>query len=283
VGELLILKHDLEKEFAYRRSDFEAVRHKLKLKAGISLADSKDSMVYSRLARRIRALKLNSFEAYLKVVDSSKVEEEFFINALTTNLTSFFRESHHFDVLKRFIEANPEPLKIWCAACSTGEEAYSIAITCAEARGSLNHNISIVASDIDSNVLSIAKKGVYRSKSVESLSKKHKKAYLLKGTGKNSGMVKVSSKLGENISFFKQNLLDKDWLAGKGVDVVFCRNVMIYFDKPTQDELIKRFVKIMTPGALYIAGHSENFAHLPKELKPLGQTVYQLKGHRRHD
>ncbi len=267
-----------EREFAFHHADFENVRQRLKSLAGISLADSKDSMVYSRLARRIRALKLNSFAQYLQRLDHDSAEIEYFVNALTTNLTSFFRESHHFDVLKQFLQERREPLRIWCAAASSGEEPYSIAMACAEARGSFKHNIDIIASDIDSNVLQKARSAVYPITAVQKVAKKRKESFFLRGKGKRSGMVKLIPEIQKSVTYFQQNLLDTKWQLDAPVDVVFCRNVMIYFDRPTQDRLIRQFIQHMNPNSMYIAGHSENFTSLPKELKLLGQTVYRCKG-----
>lgn len=278
MGKLLSPAVNGEKEFAYHQADFDAVRKKLKKLAGINLADSKDSMVYSRLARRIRSLGLSSFSDYLTLVERQEGEVEYFINALTTNLTSFFRESHHFDTLKNYLKKNTKPVTIWCAASSTGEEPYSIAICCAQARGSFKHNVRILASDIDSNVLATARKGIYKISSVDSLPIDVKRQFFKKGKGSNTDKVKVVSELTQKIEFFQQNLLDNHWQIKNGIDIIFCRNVMIYFDKDTQDSLINRFIKVMNPNGLYIAGHSENFANLPRQLKHMGKTVYQFTG-----
>mgnify|MGYP006153222803 FL=1 len=159
-----------EREFSYGRSDFEAIRRKLYQLTGIRLADSKDSMVYSRLVRRIRALKLSGFAQYQAYLDQHPSEEELFINALTTNLTSFFREPHHFDVLAQYLEKNPRIKTIWCAASSTGEEPYSIAMVVAEVFGRFDVPIKIIASDIDSQVLQKARAGIYEIAKVNSLS-----------------------------------------------------------------------------------------------------------------
>ena len=255
MGKLLTNSFNSQREFAFHHADFENVRQRLKSLAGISLADSKDSMVYSRLARRIRALRLNSFAQYLQRLDNDSAEIEYFVNALTTNLTSFFREAHHFDELKQFLMKRKEPLRIWCAAASTGEEPYSIAMACVEARGNFSHNISIIASDIDSNVLQKASSAVYPLTAVQKVSKKRKEAFFLRGKGKRSGMVKVIPEIQKSVTFFQQNLLDKQWQLDEPLDVVFCRNVMIYFDRPTQDRLIRQFIQHMNPNSLYIAGH----------------------------
>lgn len=265
-------------EFAYQRNDFEVVRKKLKQIAGINLADSKDSMVYSRLSRRIRALQLKDFSTYLRFLDETESEQEEFINALTTNLTSFFREQHHFEHLRKVISSAGRPLKIWCAAASTGEEPYSIAITAVEALQRFDIPVSIVASDIDSKVLSTASRGVYRVEQLDGLSNELKKQFFQRGTGANSGNAKVVPALRHLLHFQKLNLMDTQWPLDKDFDIVFCRNVMIYFDKQTQAQILQRIIAHMKPNGLYYAGHSENFSHVSSLLKPLGKTIYQPKG-----
>ncbi|WP_395338621.1 CheR family methyltransferase [Ningiella sp. W23] len=264
-------------EFGYKRADFEVVCAKLKKLAGINLADSKDSMVYSRLSRRIRALKLKTFSEYLHYLDRHEEEKEEFINALTTNLTSFFREKHHFDHLKQHIASNKRALKIWCAAASTGEEPYSIAMTAVEAFGSFDLPVEIIASDIDSKVLATASQGVYKIEQLEGLPQSMKKRFFLRGKGSNSGLVRVVPELRKLLSFQKLNLMDDSWQLAKDFDIVFCRNVMIYFDKPTQLNILSKIIKHMRPQGLYYAGHSENFSHVSSILTPLGKTVYRPK------
>lgn len=266
----------MNKPFAYSIGDFNAVREKIRLLTGINLADSKDDMVYSRLSRRLRALKINSFEEYLTYLDANVEESEQFINALTTNLTSFFREAHHFEWLKDFVQQHPEPLSIWCAASSTGEEPYSIAMACAIARGSFEHNVRIVASDIDSKVLGQAKEGIYPLSLVEKRDLKFRKKFFLKGKGKYDGKAKIVPELRATVTFLQQNLLDSHYRVGSDIDIVFCRNVMIYFDKPTQEAILMRMLGFMKPNGYYIAGHSENFSHLSEWLRPLGKTIYQM-------
>ncbi|MDM7862186.1 CheR family methyltransferase [Alteromonas sp. ASW11-36] len=271
----MINKAERAKEFAFTRSDFTAICSRLKAMAGIHLSDSKDSMVYSRLSRRIRALELKSFKQYLHYLDNHTEEKEAFVNALTTNLTSFFREEHHFDILKQYVRENPQPLTVWCTACSSGEEAYSIAMACAEARGDMNNNITLLASDIDSGVLETAQRGIYARKAIENLSLSRKRQFFLKGKGARSGLVRVSPQLQQSITFFQQNLLATSWQVNAPLDAIFCRNVMIYFDRTTQAQLVEKFCHVLKPGGLYFAGHSENFSHLNHWLKPRGKTVYE--------
>lgn len=263
------------KEFGFARSDFEVVRAKLKTLAGINLSDSKDSMVYSRLSRRIRSLHLSDFKTYLAYLDNNTQEQEEFINALTTNLTSFFRESHHFDYLKHYIKQAKRPLKIWCAASSTGEEPYSIAMTAVEALGRFDIPVTIIASDIDSKVLATASTGVYKREQLDSLSPDLKKRFFHRGKGSNAGNVRIVPELRKLLSFQKVNLMDQKWALPSDFDIVFCRNVMIYFDKETQLIILKKIIKHMREDSLYFAGHSENFGHVGKILTPLGKTIYK--------
>jgi len=264
-----------KKEFAFVTADFEAVRKRLKQIAGINLADSKDSMVYSRLSRRIRQLKMSSFAQYLEYVDQTQGEHQEFVNALTTNLTSFFREKHHFEELKSYVASEKRPLTIWCAASSTGEEPYSIAITVAEALGKFDVPVKIIASDIDSNVLQKASKGVYKIEQLDNMDASFKKRYFHRGKGSNSGFVKVVPELRKLIEFKRINLMDNAWQLPQQIDVVFCRNVMIYFDKDTQLNILEKIVGHMQKDGLYFAGHSENFGHVKSLLKPLGKTIYK--------
>lgn len=265
----------VEREFVFNRNDFEKVRKTLMSKAGIRLADSKDGMVYSRLARRLRALNIDSFSKYLAIVEASSVEQEQFINALTTNLTSFFREPHHFDALARYLHEHPDTHTIWCAASSTGEEPYSIAMVVAEVYGTYKPPVRIIASDIDSNVLATAKRGVYAAKSIEKLDTSRKQQFFHRGTGQNSGKVRVVDELKNMITFKQINLHQPDWGFKQEVNVIFCRNVMIYFDKETQLRLLARMVDLLPADGMYVAGHSENFNLQSNLVRPMGKTLYR--------
>lgn len=269
---------DSDKEFSFEKHDFERVRDLIYRRAGIALADSKQEMVYSRLARRLRVLGMTSFAQYLHFLDNdhSNPEWEEFTNALTTNLTSFFREAHHFPILAEHVKKVAKPVKVWCSAASTGEEPYSIAITLCEAFGSLTPPATIVATDIDTSVLETARKGVYPLERVEKLSHEQLKKYFLKGKGNREGFVKVRPELMKMIEFKPLNLLDAHWPIQGPFDAIFCRNVMIYFDKQTQSQILKKFVPLMKSDGLLFAGHSENFLYSTSELKLRGKTVYEL-------
>ncbi|AGP84171.1 CheR family methyltransferase [Alteromonas mediterranea] len=266
---------EAQREFSYSRRDFERVKSLVFKEAGINLAESKDAMVYSRLARRLRALKLHSFEEYLALVASSSVELEHFINALTTNLTAFFREPHHFEALAQYLRKNPQTKRIWCAASSTGEEPYSIAMTVASVFGTFTPGVHILATDIDSKVLQKARTGVYAQNSISQLSHDDKTQFFYKGKGAQTGRVRVVDELRKMVQFEPLNLMSPNWCVDRPVDVIFCRNVMIYFDRPTQRKILARMVKLMNSQGMYVAGHSENFTMYPELVEPMGKTIYR--------
>lgn len=269
---------DKEWEFDYDEADFEAIRKRIFQAAGIKLGDSKRQMVYSRIVRRLRSLNLNSFQQYLNFLDHHPDEIELFINALTTNLTSFFRESHHFQALSVILterHRQGKPIRIWCAAASTGEEPYSIAMTACQTFKSLTPPIQILATDIDSQVLNTARLGIYAESRVKDLDLGLKKAYLLKGKGERQGLVKVRPELSRLIRFERLNLLDQKWAVEPELDVIFCRNVMIYFDKPTQIKLLDRMVPLLAKEGYYVAGHSETIDREYRTLRLVGKTIYQ--------
>lgn len=271
-------QHDEGREFNFTAQDFARVRHLIYRHAGISLSEAKSDMVYSRIGRRLRVLGATSFKQYLDILESENnpAEWEAFTNALTTNLTSFFREEHHFPILADHLLTLKKPIRIWCSAASTGEEPYTIAMTACEAFGSLNPPVEIVATDIDTNVLSTAARGVYPYERVSKLSEQRRKRFFLKGTGLNDGLVAVKKELKAMITFSQLNLLDEDWALHESFDAIFCRNVMIYFDKPTQAKILSRFVPLMKSHALLFAGHSENFLYVSDAFHLKGKTVYTL-------
>jgi chemotaxis protein methyltransferase CheR len=266
------------REFHFTADDFERVRQLIYKHAGISLAPIKKDMVYSRLARRLRALGISSFDQYLAHLEhGDSAEWETFVNSLTTNLTSFFRESHHFDLLQKQLQGLAHrPIKIWCSAASTGEEPYTLAITACEAFNTLTPPVQIHASDIDTNVLKTAERGVYPIERVERLSPERLRKFFLRGTGAQEGYVRMRPELQKLITYSRVNLLDAHWPTVKGpLDVLFCRNVMIYFDKPTQYQILKKFVPLLHQDGLLYAGHSESFLHAADLFRSLGRTVYE--------
>ncbi len=271
------IKLDGVKEFEFTKRDFDRVRALIYRRAGISLNESKQEMVYSRLARRLRATGLISFTDYLNRLENGHDPEEWvaFTNALTTNLTSFFREAHHFPVLAEHIR-NKDQVSIWCSAASTGEEAWSIAMTACEALGKMPPPVHIVASDIDTNVLATAEAGVYPIDRLEKMSTERIKRFFLKGRGENLGMVRVRPELQALVTFRQINLLAEKWDIAGPFDAIFCRNVMIYFDKPTQQRILNRFAPLLKPHGLLFAGHSENFLHVSDSFKLRSNTVYEM-------
>lgn len=272
------VKSESSKEFDFTPKDFERVRGLIYQRAGISLTASKQEMVYSRLARRLRATQITSFQQYLDELERNQDPEEWeaFTNALTTNLTSFFREEHHFPVLAEFAQHLRDPLTVWCSASSTGEEPYSIAMTLCEAYGTLTPPVKIIATDIDTNVLNTAERGVYSLDRIEKLSTERAKKFFLRGKGQNDGQVRVRNELRNLIEFKQLNLLADSWPISGTFDVIFCRNVMIYFDKPTQKKILHRFAPMLKPHGLLFVGHSENFSYLTELFHLKGKTVYEL-------
>ena len=265
------------RDFAFDDRDFRRVSQLIHARAGISLSDHKRDMVYSRLACRVRALGLDRFCDYLDALEADDGPEwESFVNALTTNLTSFFREAHHFDALVEHLHAaRDERLTIWCCAASTGEEPYSIAIAACEAFGSLAPPVRILATDIDTNVLQTASAGVYPLERIAALSDQRRQAYFQRGSGPNAEMCRVRPALQSLVTFRPLNLLDSDYGLRGGFHAVFCRNVMIYFDKPTQYAVLGRIAPLLAPDGLLFAGHSESFGHAQDLVVPCGRTTYR--------
>lgn len=267
-------------EFVFTVDDFERVRTLIYRRAGIALGDTKQQMVYSRLVRRLRATGLSSFADYLDMLDRQpgSPEWEHFTNALTTNLTAFFREEHHFPILAEHARKIGGPISIWCSAASTGEEPYSIAMTLCEAFGTLTPPATIIATDIATDVLATAEQGIYPLAQMSRMQEQRLKKFFLKGKGPQAGMARVRPELRNMITFRQLNLLDErdKWQLNGPFDAIFCRNVMIYFDKPTQAKILARFIPLMKPDALLFAGHSENFLYVSNALRLRGKTVYQL-------
>jgi len=269
-------------EFAFSNADFARVRQLIHARAGIALADSKRQMVYGRLGRRLRALGLGSFRDYLDRLEAAPRDAEewqSFTNALTTNLTAFFREAHHFEILARFLadRAGRGPQRIWCAAASTGEEPYSIAITACEALGTDAPAVEIVCSDVDTQVLETASRGVYPLDRVQGLDAPRLRRFFQRGTGPNEGWARVKPPLRGLVSFRPINLLHVDY-GLRGPFAVFCRNVMIYFDKPVQRQILAKIVTRMGPDSLLYTGHSENYMHANDIIAPCGRSLYRRAG-----
>ncbi|HEU4458538.1 MAG TPA: CheR family methyltransferase [Methylibium sp.] len=268
-----------DREFDLSGRDFDRVRQLIYQRAGINLQAGKQAMVYSRLSRRLRETGHASFASYLAFLESAGDDTEWqaFVNCLTTNLTSFFREAHHFPLLAEAIaRRRGEPMRLWCCAASTGEEPYSLAMTVAETLGA-KAQLPIVASDIDTDVLATAERGVYGA-DAQGLSPERLRAHFLRGTGPNAGSIRVRPELARNVSFRPFNLMSRRWDLGEPFDFVFCRNVMIYFDAPTQRRVLEGIHAAMKPGGLLFVGHSENFSDARTLFALRGKTVYERVG-----
>ncbi|MDP1901774.1 MAG: CheR family methyltransferase [Rubrivivax sp.] len=276
-------------EFTLTPTDFERVRRLIYQRAGISLHAGKQAMVYSRLSRRLRETSHASFADYLQWLErvtgeQAEAEWQEFVNCLTTNLTAFFREEHHFHALVEDLRARAGlqhapggargPIRIWCNAASTGEEPYSLAMTVVETLGS-SAQLKILCSDIDTKVLATAQRGVY-SAQARGLSAERLRRHFLRGTGGNSGSIRVKPELARLIEFRGFNLMSASWSAlGEPFDLVFCRNVMIYFDNPTQRQVLEHIHAAMKPGGLLYVGHSENFTESRDLFRLRGKTTYE--------
>ena len=264
--------------------EFDEIRAVIKEMTGISMSASKRALVYRRLWRRLKATNIDTFQAYLDYIrdgESSELEE--FINAVTTNLTSFFREQHHFDFLAKTIvpemvarsDNSSKRLRIWSAGCSTGEEPYSIAIVLKESFKNLDHwDAKILATDLDSNVLNTCKAGVYSQQRVESIPRNQLRRWFRKGRHQDAELAKVSQNLKDLITFKQLNLMH-DWPMQGRFDVVFCRNVIIYFDKPTQRILIDRYANVLADNGYLILGHSESLFKVSDRFSLIGKTIYR--------
>lgn len=272
--------YSMEREFEFTAQHFNKVRNDLYDYAGIVLADHKQDMAYNRLVRRLRALKLENFEQYFNYIQENPKEFQQFINALTTNLSAFFRERHHFDfiaddVLPEMRQGGTRKLRIWSAGCSHGEEAYSLAMTIVDNLPELEqYDVKILATDIDSAVLDRAKRGVYDTESVNKMDKQCLRRHFLKGVGTRGGQVQVRREVQKLIHFKYLNLMN-EWPMQGDFDAIFCRNVMIYFNRDTQQRLLDKMADLIRPGGYLFVGHSEALARYNTRFKLIGKTIYQ--------
>lgn len=263
---------------ALEREDFEWFRTLIASETGIALKTTKKSLLEARLMRRLRALGLGSFSAYrerLVADDADGVELRNFINAITTNKTSFFREPHHFDLLRREAQTWPGEIRIWSAASSTGEEPYSIAFTLLEA-GKAAPDVSILATDIDTDVLERAERGVYPMEALPDWDERRLKRFALRGFGANDGYFQVRPEIRERIRFGRLNLVHSEWAVDGVFDAIFCRNVMIYFDLPLQQKIVRRLVRHLRPGGLLFVGNAETLFWMRDSLTPAAHSAYRL-------
>jgi chemotaxis protein methyltransferase CheR len=271
------------REFVFGNEDFEALRKLVKEITGINLSDQKRELVYGRLARRLRALHLRTFAEYRDLLASDGGREiGELCNAITTNLTSFFRESHHFDYLREQVlqplvaqRGGQRRIRIWSAGCSTGEEAYSLAMTVIESFPELRTwDVKILATDLDSDVLAKAQRGIYAADRVRSIGPQRLGRFFVEKRGKDAVSYEVSAELTALITFKQLNLMHPLPMKGP-LDAIFCRNVVIYFDKDTQRELFSRVATLQRPGDLLFLGHSESLFKVSESYTPIGKTVYR--------
>ena len=274
---------ELEKEFHFSDKEFKFISKLVGERTGIVLSDAKRQMVYGRLSRRLRKLKLNKFSEYCDLLTSGHESELIELtNAITTNLTAFFRENHHFEYLKKTIlpelirkNADTKRLRIWSAGCSSGEEAYSIAMCVREALPATSGwDVKILATDLDSNMVQHGKEGIYATERVEGLSKSRIKKWFKFGKGENIDKVRISKDLRDMITFKELNLMES-WPIKGPFDFMFCRNVVIYFNKKTQQELFDRYADLLAADAHLFIGHSESLNKVTDRFELIGNTIYQ--------
>lgn len=274
-----------QREFVFTRRDFERVRDLVGEQAGIALSDIKSDMVYSRLARRLRATGCRSFDEYLTRLEADAAELNHFVNALTTNLTAFFREPHHFDhlaaeALPAVMEGiqrrgAPKRICMWSAGCSTGEEAYSMAMVARETVPA-PWEVRILATDLDTDVLQRAERGIYDAQRVKGVPTERLRRHFLRGIGGNRGKVKVRPEVRALVEFGQLNLVQYPWHFDEPFHVVFCRNTIIYFAKETQKELFREMRRHLVPRAWLYIGHSETLWQVADDFDSHGRTVYRL-------
>jgi chemotaxis protein methyltransferase CheR len=264
------------REFPFSAEHFQTISDRVFRFSGIKLPDAKREMVYARLARRLRTLGLASFDDYVRYLELEPAEWEHCTNALTTNVTAFYREEHHFGILAAHAQATArpgEPFRVWSAGCSSGEEPYTIAMCLSEAIP--GNPFTVLASDLDTQVIAQAREAVYPLASVQRLSEARQKAYFLRGVGRHEGRARVRPEITRHVEFMRLNLMDPEWAVERGFDAIFCRNVMIYFDKPTQRQLVERYASLLRPHGLFFAGHAESLLDQGRCFRLRGQTVYE--------
>ena len=272
-----------DREFRFTDRDFRQIRDFAAEHTGIVLSDGKRDMVYSRLSRRLRELGLVRFAEYLRLLSSDTDELGRCINALTTNLTSFFREAHHFEYLANSVipelaeDRERRRIRIWSAGCSTGEEPYSLAMTLRDSvPDDRDWDTRILATDLDSEVVARGRTGVYTQERVQGLDKARTKRWFRRGIGNQDGLVRVAADLQQLITFKQLNLL-RDWPVKGPFDAIFCRNVVIYFNKDTQRRLFDRFADLLSADGYLFIGHSESLFKVTDRFELIGETIYRRK------
>lgn len=269
------------REFEYTVADFELLRTLSNQYSGILVPDDKFDMFYSRLSKRVRLLGFTSFKQYCQYLQNHP-DEEFteFINAVTTNLTSFFRENHHFEFLSHTVipellkrNSASKQIKLWSAGCSTGEEPYSLAMTLKE-KVPADWDIKILATDLDTNVLATASEGIYSRDRISGIGEQRLQRWFQKGVGSQSNKVRIKGELRQLIQFKRLNLM-QEWPMKGYFDFIFCRNVLIYFDKETKERLAIRYQRLLKDGSYLFIGHSESLHQLNTGFELIGGTIYK--------
>lgn len=256
--------------------------------AGIKLPPAKKIMLEARLQKRLKALGIGSFEKYGDYVMSPEGHDSelvHMIDVVTTNKTDFFREPAHFDymvktalpkIMQARNESFHEPLRVWSAGCSSGEEPYTLAMVLSEyAQKNSGLRFTILASDICTKILATAKSAIYPEERVDTIPLDLKKKYLLKSKNKELSLVRINPQLRSFVSFRRINFMDEDFGIAERMDMIFCRNVVIYFDKPTQQSLMRKFHRQLKPGGYLFIGHSETLSGLDVDFKAVASTVYR--------
>jgi len=283
------MKGRTEKVNGYNLStqEFNKFRELIHDKTGINLGDQKRDLVLSRLMKRLRILNIKTFNEYYHYVLEKNNADEItaMINRITTNVTSFFREDHHFRVLRETIlpqllekktADKTRKIRIWSAGCSTGQEPFSIAITLADFfQRRLNWDIKILATDLDTDVLCTAEKGVYPESSVSNISPEQLRRYFKKGIGENKGFYQISDQIKNMVIFRRLNLTTKQFPIRGPLDIIFCRNVIIYFGNELKTQLIKNFNQLLDNNGYLFMGHSESLIAMKENFRYVHNTVYQ--------
>ncbi len=270
------------REFDYSRKDFERIVKIIYKVSGISLSDRKEDMVYSRLARRLRKVGKVCFNEYLDFVMQDDLEQKAFVNALTTNLTHFFREEHHFKYLEEVLfpeifAKKQKRIRFWSAGCSTGEEPYTLAMVWEHLQTKPKDiDFKILATDLDTNVIETGKKGIYSIDKLKPVDEKYLK-WFSRHQDCSATQRQVDSQLKQYIHFKQLNLM-QDWPINGPFQLIICRNVLIYFDRPTQEKLIKRYYDLLEPDGCLILGHSESLGANKKLFDNLSKTIFRKLG-----
>lgn len=274
-----------KKEFLFTDEDFNYLSQLAAAQAGINLTTDKKELLYGRVAKRLRLLKLDNFKDYCSLLKQDNNEESsHFINSITTNVTSFFRENHHFeyladkvipDIIRERSNTSRPRLRIWSAGCSTGKEPYSIAMVLRENIKDIDRwDVKILATDLDSNVLHTAKEAIYPIIRAEQVSPERKKRWMLEGTGEKSSYIKIKKEI-RDLVHFKQLNLTEPWPMYGTFDCIFFRNVAIYFKRPTQIDILNRFADRMEKNGTLFVGHSESLIGLSQRYSNAGQTIHK--------